>query len=164
MKASTGQLNWSVKAMDPPKLTSNQWAISGVVGLVLLVAAILQLISFSDFRDNLNQVGLPGPTVWAVCIILAEVWGAAAFFMLRLSYVFRAFSAALAVLVSGFWFVENLQLVAGAKAESATTSDFFGRFLTQKPGWWTVIEVTLMLFLVAWALDVARPMPATKRK
>jgi hypothetical protein len=164
MRATTNQFNWNVAAVDPPRLTTRQWVISGVAGALLLVTAILQLVSFADFRDYLNSAGLPGPTAWAVCIILAEIWGAAAFFKLRLSYLFRAFSATLAVLAAGFWFVENLQLVANGKGETLSSSGFFGRFLAQKPGWWTVIEVTIALFLIIWALDIARPMPASTRR
>jgi hypothetical protein len=164
MSARTTNLNWNVAVTDPPKLVTWQWWLSGLIGVVLLIAAVLQLISFSDFRDNLGQMGLPGPTAWAVCIILAEIWGAATFFRLRLSYAFRAFSVALAVLVSGFWFVEHLQLISSGKAEHMTNSNFFGRFLAQQPGWWTVIEVSVMLFLVIWFLDVARPSVNSRRR
>jgi hypothetical protein len=156
MSAARSQLRWDVGTGEPPKLATTQWVVSGVVGGVLLVAAILQLISFSDFRDNLNDMGLPGPTTWAVCIVLAEILGAAVFFRLRLSYLFRSVSAALAVLVAGFWFVEHLQLISNGQAEQMTSSDFFGRFLPQSPSWWTVIEVTALLLLIVWVLDLSR--------
>lgn len=76
-KANTS--GWPVKAVDAPKLSNAQWALAAVPGVLLLVAAILQLISFADFRDNLGAMGLPGPTVWAICVIIAELWGMPAF-------------------------------------------------------------------------------------
>src|SRR4051812_324938 len=106
MTARTNKRSWNVAVNDPPRLTDREWAISAVAGVILLAAAILQLISFSDFRDNFAQAGLPGPTAWAVCVILAEIWGAASFFKLRLSYLFRSVSATLSVVAVGFWFVE----------------------------------------------------------
>jgi hypothetical protein len=35
---------WPVKAVDPPVLTTAQWVLAAVPGVVLLVAAILQLM------------------------------------------------------------------------------------------------------------------------
>jgi hypothetical protein len=145
---------WPVKAVSPPSLTTRQWVMAAVPAAIFLVAAILQLISFADFTDALNAMGLPGPTAWAVCIILAELWGAAGFFRWRLSVGFRAVSHVLAVTAAGFWFVENLQLVSNGLGAQLNNSGFFGNFLRQKPGWWTVIEVTIFLFWVIYAVGL----------
>jgi hypothetical protein len=142
-KASTTS-KWPVQAIDPPKLSDVEWGVSSLLGLIFLVMALLQLASFSDFKDQLNVMGFSGPSAWAVFIILAELWGAVGFFKLRLSYGFRLVSHALAVAVAGFWFINTLQLVAGGT--HVNSNGLFGRFLTQQPGWWTVVEVTVLLF------------------
>jgi hypothetical protein len=145
---------WPVKAVDPPALGRAQWIWAGIPGVVLLVAAVLQLVSFADFRDALSDMGLPGPTAWAVAVIVAELWGAASLFKLRLSVGFRLVSYTMALAAALFWFVENLQLISNGVGGQLNNSGFFGRFLTQKPGWWTVIEVTVLLFWVIYAVEL----------
>jgi hypothetical protein len=87
---------WPVKAVDAPAISTLEWGLAAVPAVVLLAMAILQLISFADFRDILSSMGFAGPTVWAVCIIIAELWGAAGFFKWRLSTAFRNVSYAMA--------------------------------------------------------------------
>lgn len=137
-----------VKALPPPNVSNKVWFWSSLAGAVLILMALLQLISFSDFKDALEVTGVSGAGFWGIIIILAELWGAAGFFKAPLSFLFRRVSYTLAILVAGFWFVNNLQLVAGA-ASSTTNSAFFGRFLSQSPSWWTVIEVSILLFWVS---------------
>jgi hypothetical protein len=141
---------WPVKAVNPPALSTKEWVLAGILGAIFLAMAILQLISFADFTDILGAMGLPGPTAWAVCIILAELWGAAGFFKWRLSVGFRLVSYTMAVVAAGFWFVENLQLLSNGVGQTLDNSGFFGRFLAQQPGWWTVVEVSVFLFAVLY--------------
>jgi len=145
-----------VEAVDPPMLTSEHWSLVSLLGVIFLVMAVLQLISFSDFKDVLERMGLASGATWGVCLIIAEIWAAAGLFKWRLSPMFRMASASLAVLVSGFLFIENLQAVANGTAKNLQNSGFFGRFLHQTPGWWTVIEVTILLFWVLYAIDLFR--------
>jgi hypothetical protein len=147
---------WPVKATEAPALSTLEWGLAAVPAVVLLVMAILQLISFADFRDLLSSMGFAGPTVWAVCIIVAELWGAAGFFRWRLSSAFRYVSYTMAVLAAGFWFVNNLQLISTGMASKLDNSGFFGRFLPQKPSWWTVIEVTILLFWIVYKVERLR--------
>jgi hypothetical protein len=154
---------WPVKAVDAPALTTRQWIFAAVPAVIFLAAAVLQLISFADFRDALSAMGLPGPTAWAVCIILAELWGAAGLFKWRLSVGFRAVSLVLAVVAAGLWFVESLQLVAGSVGQQLNNSGFFGRFLQQQPGWWTVLEASVFLFWVVYAVGLMQDTPRTTR-
>src|SRR5438309_636882 len=105
--ASSSTKRWKIETTSPPKLTREQWWASGALGVVLIVMAVTQLITFSDFKDTLSNMGLSGPTTWAVLVIIAELWGAANFFKLRLSHLFRVVSAWLAILAAAFWFVES---------------------------------------------------------
>jgi hypothetical protein len=162
--AQTPTMEWKVRTTAPAKLSNEQWTATGLLGLVLIASAILQLVNFSDFKDSLTAMGIAGPTAWGVCIVIAELWGAAGFFKLRLSYLFRAVSAALAVLVAGFWFVENLQVISGGLNLTLTNSGFFGRFLTQKPGWWTVVEVTILLFWTLYAVGLNKEVLAMPKR
>jgi hypothetical protein len=152
----TGRSGWPVKAVDPPVLTTGQWLLAAIPAVVLLVAAILQLVSFTDFNDALSAMGLPGPTAWAVCIILAELWGSAGLFKWRLSIGFRLVSYTMALGVALFWFIENLQLVASDVGAQVNNSGFFGRFLKQKPSWLTVLEVTVLLFWLLFVIGLMR--------
>lgn len=140
------------QASDPAKLTNQQWNVAGLLGVIFIVMAVLQIIGFSDFKGWFKAIGFSGPAVWAVVLILAELWAAVAMFKVRLSMGFRTLSAWLAVLVAGFWFIENLRLVSEAKSGLLQNSGFFGKYLPQSPGWWTVIEATIFLFWVIYAV------------
>lgn len=144
----------SVQATEPPQLTDKEWNILGVVGLVFLLMAVLQLASFSEFSDWLKQVGFSQPKAWGVVLILAELWAAAGFFKLKLSPLFRIVSTTLALLVSGFWFVQNIRLVSGTMPDNLGSSGFFGRFLEQTPSWFTVLEAGALLFGVIYSLEL----------
>jgi hypothetical protein len=147
---------WPVQAANAPKLSNSEWGLAAVPGVVLLLMAVLQLISFSDFRDALTAMGFSSATAWAVGVIVAELWGAAGFFMWRLSIGFRYVSYVMAVLAAGFWFVTNIQLVAGPLGAQLDNSGFFGRFLKQSPSWITVLEVTVLLFWVVYKVGLLR--------
>jgi hypothetical protein len=144
---------WTQMA-DPPKLTSTQWNIAGLTGIILIVMAILQLIGFGDFKDWLGSIGLSSPAVWAVCLVIAELVGALAFFKLPILGGVRLLSGALAVLVAGFWFIQNLRLVSDGASGQLANSGYFGKFLNQAPGWWTVIEATAFLALVVYSVSL----------
>ena len=139
---------------DPPKLTSTQWNVAGLTGVILIVMAILQAIGFGDFKDWLESIGLGSPAVWAAGLIVAELIAAVGFFKLPLMNGLRLFSGALAVLVAGFWFIQNIRLVSDGAAGQAASSGFFGKFLQQSPGWWTVIEATAFLILVVYCVSL----------
>ena len=154
---------WSMEMMDPPKLSGRQWNMTGALGVVLMVMAVLQLVSFGSFKDWLAAIGLGGATAWAVVLIVAEIFGAMSFFKLRLSRPARMLGSLLALFVAGFWFVENLRLVSTGKAGTLSSSGFFGKYLHQSSGWWTVIEVTILLFWVIYALELAQNASAKKK-
>ncbi len=156
VKKTTGlNINWNVKTTAAPKLNDKQWILSSVLGLVLVVMAVLQLVGFGDFKDTLDTMGLPAATVWGVAVILAELWGAVSFFKLRLSALFRRVGMSLAILVSGFWFVHNLQLISTGDTK-VKSSALFGKFMEQAPGWWSAIEVTVLLFAVIYICETVQ--------
>jgi hypothetical protein len=154
---------WPVKAVAPPVLTKTQWVLVAVPGIVLFVAAILQLASFADFVDALRSMGLPGPTAWAVCLIVAELWGAAGFFMWRLSIGFRLVAYTMALAAALFWFIESVQLVTNNVGSKLDSNGFFGSFLNQKPGCWTVLEATILLFWIIYSIGLMRDSQLTTR-
>ncbi len=163
MAARAQSTGWSMEMMDPPRLSSRQWNMVGILGVVFIVMAVLQVIGFGDFKDWLKGVGLGGPTVWAVVLIVAELIAAAGFFKLRLSAFARMLSSLAALFVAGFWFVENLRLISAGKAAVVQNSGFFGKYLHQTPGWWTVVEVSILLFGVIYGLEVAQMARAKKK-
>ncbi len=155
--AAQVQLKGWTEMAAPAKLSNQQWNVTGLLGVVLIVMAILQVIGFSDFKDWFDSLGFGAPSLWAVVLIVAEVWAALGFFKLKLMNGFRAISMILAILVGGFWFVENLRLVSEGKAGQLMNSGFFGKYLHQSPGWWTVIEVTVFLFWIVYSLRLTWP-------
>lgn len=152
LRALTSSKNWSMPS-PVPKLSDRDWSGVNLLGLVLIVMAICQLITFTDFKGWLNTIGLGGPAVWAVVLIIAEVWAGVSFMKVRLASAFRMVGLLLAVLVAGFWTVENLQLISGGAAGLLPNSGFFGRYLMQSPGWWTAIETTILLYWTIYAVD-----------
>ena len=156
MAKSKSTNQWPVKALAPPNLSMQEWNMTMLLGVVFIATAILQLISFSDFKDALGALGIPSPATWGAVIVLAELWASANFFKLPLSMLFRMFSSILALTVSGFWFFETLRLVAASSSATVTNTGFFGRFLSQSPGWWTVIETTIVLFWTFWAVNLTQ--------
>ena len=148
------QISGWTKMENPPKLTNRQWYVTSLLGVVFLVAALLQAISFGDFEDWLTSLGFGSATLWAVGIIVAEVWAALGFFRLPLMNGFRKLSAWLAVLVGGFWFIQSLRLVSEGAAGNLQNSGYFGGYLTQTPSWWTVIGITAVLILTVYSLSL----------
>ena len=84
--------HWTAVAVSPPALSKRQWAVSGVLGLVLVIMAITQLASIKDFESNFAIQGIRDTRALAIFVILAELWAAAGFFQIRLSWLFRKFS------------------------------------------------------------------------
>lgn len=148
--------HWSAQAMEPPTITQPEWNLTMLLGLVFIVMAILQIVGFSGFKDALGAMGLQSPATWGVVLIILELWAASAFFKLRLSMAFRMASSLFALLVSGFWFYETVRLVGADLTTNATNVGYFGRYLVQSPGWWTVIEATVVLFWTFWAVSLTR--------
>lgn len=150
--AARSQVKGWTEMADPPKLSTQQWNFVGLLGVVLIVMAVLQAISFNDFADWLNSIGLGAENVWAVGLIAAEVLAAVGLFKLPLMAGFRMFSGLLALLVAGFWFIQNLRLISDGAAGQLPSSGLFGGFLEQTPGWWTVIMVTVLLLWTAYSV------------
>jgi hypothetical protein len=146
--------NWS-GGTKTPELSSMQWNLLAIPAAVLAVMAILQIISFGKFKDWLESIRVGWPAVVAVAIIVAELWGALSLLRVSMNATVRFIGVSLAVLVSGFWFIQNLYLATSSGGE-LPTSGFFGKFLTQSPGWWTILEVTLLLYWIVFAAELLK--------
>jgi len=139
-----------------PQLNQRQWYICAVPAAVLFIMAILQVISFGDFKDWLSLIGLGWPTLVAVLIIIFEIFGAASLTKTKMSRVFRFAGVSMALIVTGFWFVENLQIASSGGAGQLPSSGFFGSFMTQSPGWWTIMEITVLLIWILYAAELLK--------
>ena len=140
-----------------PNLSQFQWYIMAVPAIVLLLMAGLQILSFGKFKDWLTEIRVGWPAVVAVMIIVAELLGALSLTQANISRSLRFTGLTLGVLVSGFWFVENLQLASSGGAGQLPNSGFFGDFLTQSPGWWSIMEVTILFFWIIYAAELIKP-------
>lgn len=148
--------NWSTAYAKPALLNKNQKMAASGLAVLLLVMAILQLLGFSEFKDALTTLGMNnGTDGWAVVVVIAEVWGALSLIGVRMNGLFRAFGRMFAVFATGFWFIITLQTVSGIDM-SVSNSAFFGKYLTQVPGWWTVIEATILMIWTIYVLEVTK--------
>jgi hypothetical protein len=150
--------NWGGTS-GKPELSQRSWNMLAVPAVILAVMAILQIISFGKFKDWLDEIRVGGPAVVAVIIIIAELWGAVSLLQIGMSRALRFVGVSLAVLVSSFWFVENLQIASSGGAGQLPNSGFFGKYLMQSPGWWTILEVTILLFWVVYAAELLKWRP-----
>ena len=154
MRAIGNYADWSGGA-KVPSLTAMNWNVMAIPAAVLAVMAILQIISFNEFKDWLQSIRIGWPTAVAVGIIVAELWGALSLLRIPMPPVLRFIGVALAILVTGFWFIETLYL-ATSTAGQLPNSGYFGKYLAQSPGWWTVLEATVMLFLIVYAAELLK--------
>jgi hypothetical protein len=138
-----------------PEMRARQWNILAVPAAVLVVMAILQIISFGRFKDWLDSINVGAPAVVAALLIIAELWGAISLLRIPMTAMLRFVGMVLVILAVGFWFIENLYL-ATSSAGQLPTSGFFGRYLNQQPGWWTIIEISILLFFVIYAAELFR--------
>ncbi|MBX4188477.1 hypothetical protein KW792_00045 [Candidatus Saccharibacteria bacterium] len=152
--------NWSGGAATP-ELTPSNWNMLAIPAAVLLVMAVLQAISFGKFKDFLEGINIGWPAVVAVVIIVAEVWGAMSLLRIPMNSALRFLGVTMAVLVTFFWFIENLFLVTSESAKALGSSGYFGKYLTQVPGWWTVVEITVLLFWIVFAAELLKWRPKT---
>lgn len=150
--------NWSGGGKTPG-LSPASWNVLAIPAAVLFVMAILQVIGFGKFKDFLDNIKVGWPAVVAVVIIIAELWGAISLLRVPMSAMMRFFGVSLAVIVTGFWFIENLFLVTSDTARALQNSGLFGKYLSQTPGWWTVIEVSLLLFWVVYSAELLKWRP-----
>jgi hypothetical protein len=142
-----------------PVLSQRSWNMLAIPAVVLAVMAILQIISFGKFKDWLDSIRIGAPAVVAVVIIVAELWGALSLLQIGIPRMLRFLGVSLAVLVSGFWFVENLQIASSGGAGQLPSSGLFGNYLLQSPGWWTILEVSILLFWVVYAAELLKWRP-----
>jgi hypothetical protein len=156
--------DWPVRSEPPPVLTNHQWFWMSLVGFVLVLMALLQLFSFSSFDGTFQALGINPHRLWAAIVIIAELWGAASLFRVRLSRGFRSISRLFAGGTALFWSAEAIRawvqiprsevLINGSYRLPGT--GFFGRFLYQQPGWWAVIEAVVLCYLILYALEISR--------
>ena len=147
--------NWGGTS-GKPELSQRHWNMLAIPAIVLAVMAILQIVSFGKFKDWLDEIRVGWPAVVAVVVIVAELWGALSLLQLNMNRMLRFVGVSLAVLVSGFWFIENIQVAVNGGAGQLPNSGLFGKYLTQSPGWWTILEVSILLFWVVYAAELLK--------
>ena len=145
--------HWTAVALPPPNLKPVHQVIAYLIGLLLLAMAITQIISIQQFEDNFALSGLTHTQPLAFILILGELWAAAGFFRLPLSWLFRKFSNGLAMLLGIFWLGWICYSVTILFSYS---SNFFGRFLRLSPSWIEVLGVVVVVLVVAYVLEVMK--------
>jgi len=92
------------------------------------------------------------------------VLAAIGLFKIGLSYVARVITATAVVLTSSFWFIETIRLINGSYVDTLKSSGYFGRFLQQAPGWWTIVEATILLAWSMYAVNLFKDEISPKNK
>jgi hypothetical protein len=161
MSAVTNRSSWSGGA-ETPVLNQMQWNLLAIPAAILAVMAILQIVSFGTFKDWLNQVGVGWSAAVAVILIIAELWGALSLLRIPMNIMWRSAGVLLAVLATGFWFIYAVYLVSSTMASQVTSSGYFGKYLNQSPGWWTVIEASIALFWLVYAAELLKWRPTNR--
>lgn len=151
-KNSTSPIEWHVKAISPPNLSSSTWQVMNVLALLLVVMALTQLKDFNLYAGDLNALGVGGGNFWPAVIAGAELWAVASLLRLPLSRAFRMVSAGLLVGISAFWFL----LSVSAVVQGNTNLDFgiFGNFADIKADLWMVIFTAAFLGTALWAANL----------
>src|SRR4051812_11678671 len=127
---------WTAVAVAAPDISRKQWWLANILGIVLLSMAALQIISIKEFEENFGIQGINNVRLLAALVIGAELWAAAGFFQMKLSPLFRRFSYALALIVGMFWLIWESYLNSQVFGFSA---NFFGKYLSQVPGFGAVV-------------------------
>lgn len=156
MKTAAKLKKSATQVTAPPNLPRNHAGAITLLGIVFLLMAATQLLSFDEFEIVLTIGGFSNATTVATVIILAELLAAVGFLKLRISHLLRVLSAISALAVSGFWFIYNIKLISEGLAGLMPNIGFFGQYLPQSPGWWTTLEATVLLFWVIYSLDLMR--------
>lgn len=134
---------WHARAVEPPKLNASTWQAANVVAALLAVMVVMQLASFNDFANQLEELGVSNGGLWAAIVVLAQVWAIPALIRVRISPLFRNISAAMLVGVAGFWFL----LTAGALSRGVESDNIgiFGTFADVPVSGWTVVFTSAYL-------------------
>jgi hypothetical protein len=157
-------IKWPVKVSALPKLSSKQWLISQTLGVILLVMAVAQLMSFSKFADSLTALDFSIAKAGAAAILFFEFWAAISFLKLKQSRGFRTAGNCFAIIVALFWFIDACRAAAESAEGSAMGTNFFGNYLSMSAGWNAVIEATVFAALVGYTLVAIRSVNSRKRK
>jgi len=155
-KVKSRSFGLNVNAADLPKLDKSQWMRSYVLAGIFLVLALVQLVTFSDFKDALGAMGVTSATEWGICVIIAEVIAALGLVKLPLSFLARSICAVMAILAAGFWFILNLQSISSG-LDVMPNLGLFGGVLEQSPCWWTTIETSVLLIWTLHILSLMMP-------
>ncbi len=149
---------WKDEYAKPAALNQNQHAAVNALAVLFLVMAVLQVASFTEFKGALHDLGLTrAPEAWAIGLIVAEAWGALGLLSVKMHGLMRAVGRFGAVLAAGFWFIASLEAVTGMET-AVGNMGYFGKYLSQTAGWWTVLEATIVMIWTVYALEI------TKRK
>lgn len=148
---TTFRSKWPPKAVPPPEATTLQWQLAAIMGFLLLSMAAAQLLNFASFAASLDALGLRHTQTVAATVIFIELWGAICCFKLKLSPLFRLFSAILLVVSFGFWFILDLQAFNGP--DSPGQLHLWGEKITLGVGW---LSLSLLLILVLISAYLAK--------
>ncbi|TAL14434.1 hypothetical protein EPN95_02990 [Patescibacteria group bacterium] len=146
--------------------TTNIIAISRLYSAILVVFAVTQLFSFSDFQMLVRSFWLPGgiPLAYllSAIIVIAEVLALPFLLRMKVSSLFRVLSMVLGWAVAGIWLGVSLWLVLTVNA--VTNIGFFGTVVEFTPGWWSVLVSMALCTLAAWSSWGMWPLGKTSKK
>ncbi len=133
------------------------------LGILLLLMALGQALSFGDFTAAIETYRIAGPLVTplSALVVLAELVGGAA--LLAPDMPTRRLGAAVTLAVATFWAVLAVQ--AFARGLVVPNCGCFGRWASQELRWWVLLEDAYFVAGAWWvqrklAAPSADPVPA----
>ncbi len=143
-----------VKATPAPTpKTTNIRSIALLYGLILMVFALTQLVTFQDFILIIDSYWLPLDrqltALYAALIVTLELLAVPFLLRFKLSPAMRLLSMVAGWIIAAFWICMSVWLVLTDNAVSSI--GFLGGLITIMPGLGTVLVATAMGILAAWA-------------
>ena len=150
----------------PSLKTGNIITISRLYCVILIVFAVTQLFSFSDFQLLVQSYwlpcGVPSASLLSGVIVIVEVFALPFLLRMKVSRLFRTVSMVLGWLVAVIWLIICLWLLLTVNA--VTNIGFLGTVFSLTPGWWSVLVSLALVILAAWASWGMWPSSRTGKK
>lgn len=133
--------------------TKNIVPVAYIYSTILVICAVTQMLSFTDFQELIDSFWLPGgaPLAYFLAgfIIIAEIFALPFLLRIRASPFVRYSSMVLSWIVPLFWLTISLWLMLTINAVSNV--GLVGTVVKLMPGWWAVFFSIALGILAIWA-------------
>jgi glucan phosphoethanolaminetransferase (alkaline phosphatase superfamily) len=137
----------------PTPKTKDVLKMSRVYAVLLIVMAVCQILTFSQFINQFDSFGFPGghpfSHLLAALIVTSELLALPFLLRARMSPLARYISLVSGWVVGLLWIYVTLFLLT--TINSVMNIGFLGALVNLIPGWWAVFISVAFVLLAAWA-------------